>query len=79
MEESKQLAVACELNDSVNHIPFRFTVKCMQKNDILVKMMHFKNNNYVQVDFFFVVPQLVTNRGLLSVPGRSNQYLLGPQ
>ena len=39
--------------------------------------IHFKNKRYFQVPVF--VFQLVTNMGLVSVPGRTNQYLEGLQ
>ena len=38
---------------------------------------HSKNKKFYQEPF--LVLQLVTNRGLVSVTGRTNQYLEGPQ
>ena len=39
--------------------------------------LHSKNNKYFRAPF--LVLQLVSNGGLVSVPGRTNQYLEGPQ
>ena len=56
----------------------RLTRKNVAEVDVnVLQWLHSKNTKYFQAPF--LVLQLVTNRGLVSVPGWTNQYLDGPQ